>query len=53
MGCDFFGYVYRSVRRFIKTYSGRKRYNVLGALNFVTKKVSIITNEAYIIRILV
>ena len=48
MGCDFLGYVYGVTRRFIKTYSGRKRYNVLGALNFVSKKISTVTNDAYI-----
>ena len=48
MGCDFLGYIYGVKRRFIKTYSGRKRYNVLGALNFVSKKVSTVTNDAYI-----
>ena len=35
-------------RRFIKTGSGRKRYNVLGALNFVSKKVTSVTNDTYI-----
>jgi transposase len=48
MGCDFLGYIYGKVRRFVKTFSGRKRYNVLGALNFVTKKVTTVTNDAYI-----
>ena len=48
MGCDFLGYIYGKVRRFIKTYSGRRRYNVLGALNFVTKKVTTVSNDAYI-----
>ena len=48
MGCDFLGCIYGIARRFIKTYSGRKRYNVLGALNFVSKKVSTVTNDAYI-----
>lgn len=48
MGCDYLGYVYGRTRRFIRTYSGRKRYNVLGALNFITKKVTTITNDAYI-----
>lgn len=38
-----------SVKRiFIKSSSGRKRYNVLGAVNAVTKKVHIWTNESYI-----
>jgi transposase len=48
MGGDFLGYIYGKVRRFIKTFSGRKRYNVLGALNFVSKKVATVTNETYI-----
>jgi len=48
MGCDFLGYIYGKVRRFIKTYSGRKRYNVLGALNFVSKKITTVTNDTYI-----
>ena len=48
MGCDFLGYIYGKARRFIKTYSGRMRYNVLGALNFVTKKVTTVTNDTYI-----
>ena len=48
MGCDFLGYIYCKVRRFIKTASGRKRYNVLGALNFVSKKVTAVTNDTYI-----
>ena len=48
MGCDFLGYVYGKARRFIKTFSGRKRYNVLGALNFVTKKVTTVANDTYI-----
>ena len=48
MGCDFLGYIYGMVRRFIKTYSGRKRYNVLGALNFISKKVTTVTNDTYI-----
>jgi transposase len=48
MGCDFLGCIYSITRRFIKTYSGRKRYNVLGALNFVSKAVSTVANDAYI-----
>ena len=48
MGCDFLGYIYGKVRRFVKTFSGRKRYNVLGALNFVTKKVTTVANDEYI-----
>jgi len=40
--------IYGKTRRFVKTFSGRKRYNVLGAINFVTKKVTTITNDTYI-----
>ena len=48
MGCDFLGYVYGKVRHFVRTCSGRKRYNVLGALNHVTKKLTTVTNDTYI-----
>ena len=48
MGCDFLGYIYGKVRRFVKTYSGRKRYSVLGVLDFITKKVITVTNDSYI-----
>ena len=47
-GCDFLGGVYSKVRRFVRTFSGRQRYNVLGAVNFVTKKVHTVTNSTYI-----
>ena len=48
LGCDFLGYIYGSTRRFIKTFSGRKRYNVLGALDYISKKVVTVTNDSYI-----
>jgi transposase len=48
MGCDFLGHIYGTARRFVKTYSGRRRYNVLGALDFVSKKVLTVTNDTYI-----
>lgn len=48
MGSDFLGGIYGKTRRFVKTFSGRKRYNVLGAINFVTKKVTTVTNDTYI-----
>ena len=48
MGCDYLGYIYGKVRRFVRTYSGRSRYNVLGALNFVTKSMTTIANDTYI-----
>lgn len=48
MGCDFLGYIYGKVRRFVKTFSGRMRYNVLGAIDFLTKRVTTVTNDTYI-----
>ena len=48
MGCDFLGSIYGRVRRFVRTGSGRKRYNVLGAVNFMTKKLAAVTNDTYI-----
>ena len=48
MGCDFLGNIYGKTRRYVKTFSGRKRYNVLGALNFATKKVTTVVNDTYI-----
>lgn len=48
LGCDFLGGVYSKARRFVRTFSGRKRYNVLGAINFMTKKVHTVTNTTYI-----
>ncbi len=47
-GCDFLGHIYGKVRRFVKTFSGRRRYNVLGALDYVTKKVLVVANDSYI-----
>ena len=44
----FAGRVWSIVRRYIKTASGRQRYNVLGALNFVSKKITTICNDTYI-----
>jgi len=44
----FSGRVWSVVRKYVKTASGRQRYNVLGALNFVTKKVETIVNSTYI-----
>ena len=48
MGCDFLGYIYGKTRRFIRTSSGRKRYNVLGAIDFLTKRMLTVTNDSYI-----
>jgi transposase len=44
----FFGYLWSFVRIFIPTPSGRQRFNVLGALNAVTKEMLMITNLTYI-----
>jgi transposase len=41
----FLGYIWCGTRLFLKSHAGRKRYNVLGALNAVSKKVSIYTND--------
>lgn len=48
LGCDFLGCVYCRARRFVRTFSGRKRYNVLGAVDFVTKRVLTVANDTYI-----
>ena len=48
MGCDYLGYIYGKVRRFIRTYSGRSRYNVLGALDYASNKLTTITNDTYV-----
>jgi len=42
------GKLWCKVRLWVKTGSGRKRYNVLGALNFVTKTIESVTNDTYI-----
>ena len=44
----FSGAVWTKVRRYVQTACGRQRYNVLGALDFVTKTVETITNNTYI-----
>ena len=44
----FLGYVWSLVRVFIKSPSGRQRYNVLGAYNAISHKLVTITNDAYI-----
>jgi len=50
MGWDFLGYIYGKARRLVKIFSGRQRYNALGALDFATKRVMAVTNDAYIRR---
>ena len=48
MGCDFLGHIYGKTRRLVRTFSGRERYYVLGALDYVSKKVHTVTNDTYI-----
>jgi transposase len=48
MGGDFPGYIYGRVRRIVKPFSGRKGYTVLGALDFIAKEVTLVTNDSYI-----
>ena len=48
MGCDFLGRIYGRMRRFVKTFFGRKRYNVLGAIDYGSKKVLTVANDSYI-----
>ena len=44
----FLGFVWCFTRPFIKSPSGRQRFNVLGALNAITHELVIVTNEKYI-----
>ena len=44
----FLGWLWCFERIFIKTPSGRKRFNVLGALNAITHEVITVTNDTYI-----
>jgi transposase len=44
----FLGYLWCFARLFIKSPSGRKRFNVLGALNAITHEMITITNTGYI-----
>jgi len=44
----FLGYLWCFVRIFVKTPSGRQRFNVLGALNAITKELITISNDTYI-----
>lgn len=45
---SFLGCLWSKVRLFIKSPSGRKRLNVLGAVNAITKQLHIFSNETYI-----
>ena len=42
------GRLWCKVRLWVKSASGRKRFNVLGALHFVSKKIETVVNDAYI-----
>lgn len=44
----FLGYLYSLKRIFIRSAAGRKRYNVLGALNAISHQLTTICNESYI-----
>jgi len=44
----FLGYLYSLTTIFVKASAGRKRYNVLGALNAITKEIVTFTNFSYI-----
>lgn len=44
----FLACVWCFVRRFVRTPSGRKRFNVLGAINAITHQFFMITNDTYI-----
>lgn len=44
----YLGFLWCYTRTFICSPSGRKRFNVLGAVNAVTKEIITVTNETYI-----
>ena len=44
----FLGMIWCFQRLFIKSPSGRKRFNVLGALNAITHEIILVTNDSYI-----
>ncbi len=44
----YLGFLWCFERLFVKTGSGRQRFNVLGALNAVTHELVMVTNETYI-----
>lgn len=49
----FLGFLWSIQRIFVKSPSGRKRFNVLGAVNAITKQLHVVTNETYINAIVV
>jgi transposase len=44
----FLGFLWSFTRMFVKTASGRQRFNVLGALNAITHELTTVTNTTYI-----
>lgn len=48
MLAPFLGFLWSFGRLFIKTPAGRQRFNVLGALNALTREVITVTNDTYI-----
>src|SRR4030042_5325735 len=44
----FLGYLWSFTRLFLKAPSGRKRFNVLGAIDAITHELITITNDSYI-----
>jgi len=44
----FLGFLWSLTRVFIRAPSGRQRFNVLGALDAVTKEIFLVTNQTYI-----
>jgi transposase len=44
----FLGYLWCFARIFVRTPCGRQRFNILGALNAVTKSLVTVTNDTYI-----
>jgi transposase len=44
----FLGFLWSFTRLFIKAPAGRKRFNILGALNAVTHDIITVTNDTYI-----
>ena len=45
---SFLGWVWSSVRLFVRGASGRQRYNVLGALNAITHELVSVANHTYV-----
>ena len=44
----FLGFLWNFTRLFMRAPSGRKRFNVLGAMNAATHELVTVTNDAYI-----